>query len=1109
MTPRPTFSLTRNGKPLAPLPLGEAEVTGADPVSVHERQSCGFQVAGREADTEYRIWIGDRDPEAADGTRAARAVGVGQGDRIYWDDAPHFDGARGRVWVRLASRPFGSKLPWKPRALLPVYVTATKLSEERYEAMVAQLRSLATGLVFDLFSKATRSLALGEAHGGVSVRSSQVELRLLERLWAALAPALQEIADDPVTRINRTQEVRLSWGGERLGGAAATRLAVEGLDPRRPGAPRPFRARVERFQETTHTAEHRILLGLLRFLEHRVADCTRSVAEHSEGLKADQALRRRAAETDASLYEVEDVPRLGRLTEARKRAERLASRVRLAQRIRPLRGLQPLFRAPVSPVFEHVRPYRLVRDEFRRYLNSSLVILDDGFEERLKSTSRMYEQWVFFQLAAALRQAGLHCVSRDGVFHRSRRFRYTLDLDRGARLTFLAGDGRALSLRFEPWILPYADAKQNRETVYKGKAGESAWSPDVLLEVMSAPSAEDPGAVEYAVVVDAKYAGHIQEHHWEDTRKYLEIKATHTRRQVVKQMWLACPDEEAGIAPNDSDVAWTENGPDCPPGETITGVLGLLPPEDVPAESAEESGWVASPCANAVLFVRGLLAYLGIPTLLPSPLRGEGRNAPLTPTPSPRRGEGRRSPAEVFPLMISLKRTLKTAFRALTRNVMRSALTTLGIIIGVAAVIAMVEIGQGASTAVQRTIKSMGANNLLIQPGTASSGGVSFGSGSVVTLTPQDAEAIARECPAVAGVAPVVRARTQVVYGNRNWVPVYMYGTTPSFLDVREWEGLEEGEPFSDRDVRNGSKVCLLGQTLVRELFGDESPVGHEVRVQNVSFKVIGVLSKKGANMMGIDQDDILLAPWTTVKYRVSGATLGQVNQSTAAATDTSQKVNSISGLYPSQQSGLYPLPSPTQQADTPLPVRFTNVDQILTRAQSMEEIRPAIRQITEVLRERHRIHAGQPEDFNIRDMTEMSKALGSTAQLMGGLLLAVALISLVVGGVGIMNIMLVSVTERTKEIGLRMAVGARAGDILTQFLVEAVLLCFLGGVLGIVVGRVGSMGVRLFLHWPTEVSLLAIVAAVGVSAAVGVIFGYYPAWKASRLDPIEALRYE
>jgi macrolide transport system ATP-binding/permease protein len=468
---------------------------------------------------------------------------------------------------------------------------------------------------------------------------------------------------------------------------------------------------------------------------------------------------------------------------------------------------------------------------------------------------------------------------------------------------------------------------------------------------------------------------------------------------------------------------------------------------------------------------------------------------------------GERSPGGAI---ARTRRMLHTALNGLRRNVLRAALTALGIIIGVAAVIAMMEIGRGSSTAIQKSVASMGANNLVIMPGTASSGGVSFGAGSVMTLTPQDSDAIASDCPAVRGAAPIVRARTQVIYSNRNWVPSFIYGTTPAYLQVREWN-LAEGDAFTERDVRNASKVCLLGQRLVRELFQGEPPIGKEVRVQNVSFKVIGILSVKGANMMGMDQDDILLAPWTTIKYRVTGSSLANVNQSAASSSGsgTSQQVNSLNQIYPNIQNSLYPAQSATQAADTPLPVRFTNVDQILTAARSAEESPDAIRQVTQLLRQRHRIRAGEPEDFNVRDMTEMTKALSSTATTMTKLLLAVALISLVVGGVGIMNIMLVSVTERTREIGLRMAVGARSRTILQQFLAESIFLCFCGGAAGILVGRGISHLVTALLHWPTELSLDAIFAAFIVSATVGIVFGYYPAWKASRLDPIIALRYE
>ncbi|MFZ5453858.1 MAG: ABC transporter permease [Thermodesulfobacteriota bacterium] len=464
--------------------------------------------------------------------------------------------------------------------------------------------------------------------------------------------------------------------------------------------------------------------------------------------------------------------------------------------------------------------------------------------------------------------------------------------------------------------------------------------------------------------------------------------------------------------------------------------------------------------------------------------------------------EGSRHPGGVA----HLRGLLRTALGGLRRNVMRAALTTLGIIIGVAAVIAMMEIGRGSSTSIQRTIASMGANNLLVTPGTVSLSGAKSGSGAAMTLTPQDGEAILAECPAVKTVAPIVRARGQVVYGNQNWVPIYLYGTTPEYLDVREWS-LAEGANFTDMDVRNAGKVCLLGQTLARELFQGESPLDKEVRVQNVSFKVVGVLSGKGASMIGIDQDDILLAPWTTIKFRVSGSSLAAANL--GVAPSVAGQVNTLNQLYPSAKIDLYPLLSPSQAVNTPLPVRFTNVDQILTAARSTAEIPTAIEQMTQLLRERHRILPSQAEDFDIRDMLEVTKALASTASMMTRLLLAVALISLAVGGVGIMNIMLVSVTERTREIGLRMAVGAWKRDILQQFLLESVILCFCGGAAGIFLGRGLSFLIKTFLGWPTELSLEAIVAAFLVSVSVGLAFGYYPARKASLLDPIVALRYE
>ncbi|MHB1768705.1 MAG: ABC transporter permease, partial [Phycisphaerae bacterium] len=406
--------------------------------------------------------------------------------------------------------------------------------------------------------------------------------------------------------------------------------------------------------------------------------------------------------------------------------------------------------------------------------------------------------------------------------------------------------------------------------------------------------------------------------------------------------------------------------------------------------------------------------------------------------------------------------------------------------------------------AIRQTIANMGANVLIVFPGQAVSAGVSFGGGSTVTLTSADAAAIARDCPSVSGAAPVVNGRMQVVRGGQNWVPQFLVGTTPAYLKIRDWS-IAEGRAFGNDDVDGADQVCILGQTDVKELFLSGKPLGKTILVNNVPLRVIGVLTKKGANMMGMDQDDIIIMPWTTMKYRVSGTSLQNQNQSAAGASS----VFSTNQLYPETSQSLYPVPSATEQQDLPQPVSFPNVNSILVSVPSSSEIPQAITEITALLRQRHHLQPGQPSDFNIRNMAEISNALGHTSQLMTNLLTGVALISLMVGGVGIMNIMLVSVTERTREIGLRMAIGARPGDILSQFILEAIVLCLFGGTLGILFGQALSTAVKTVLHWPIQMSVPAMVASVVVSVAVGLIFGYYPAWKASRLDPIEALRYE
>jgi ABC-type antimicrobial peptide transport system permease subunit len=466
--------------------------------------------------------------------------------------------------------------------------------------------------------------------------------------------------------------------------------------------------------------------------------------------------------------------------------------------------------------------------------------------------------------------------------------------------------------------------------------------------------------------------------------------------------------------------------------------------------------------------------------------------------------------------MHTTTRTLRTASIALRRNVLRSALTCLGIIIGVAAVITMMEIGQGASSTIARNIASMGANTVNISPGAKVNGGVNLGSGSAMTLTPGDCDAIRTECPAVRYAAPQAWCKqTQLVYGSRNWIPRNISGTTASFLEIHNWSPLAEGEPFTDRDVRNGSKVCIIGQTLARELFAGEDPVGKDLRAGSVTLRVVGLLTTKGADMFGNDQDDIMIAPWTTVKYRISnqgGNSAGQQAAAmTTAASAAGTTVNTLSNPYPAVAANttLYPTPSTVQQADAPLPVRFSNVDQIICAATSAATVSRAVEEITALLHQRHHVGVQVANDFQVQSATEFAAMLGSTTSRMASLLLSVAVLSLLVGGVGIMNIMLVSVTERTREIGLRLAVGARGMDILQQFLIEAIILCLAGGLVGIGLGELASWSVRRFLKYPTEVSIPAIVASVIVSATVGVIFGFYPAWKAARLDPIDALRYE
>jgi putative ABC transport system permease protein len=405
--------------------------------------------------------------------------------------------------------------------------------------------------------------------------------------------------------------------------------------------------------------------------------------------------------------------------------------------------------------------------------------------------------------------------------------------------------------------------------------------------------------------------------------------------------------------------------------------------------------------------------------------------------------------------------SMRIALRALRVNKLRSTLTMLGIIIGVAAVITMIAVGSGAQARVEEQIKSLGSNLILLLPGSVTSGGARMGSGSRNTLTEDDAYAIQREIAHVQGAAPQLRGTGQVVAANTNWSTVF-YGITPEYFEVRNWV-IASGKSFEPSDLTGSAKVVLLGETVVRNLFGDADPIGQVVRIRKVPFVVIGTLERKGQSLMGQDQDDVVLMPISSARNRVLGGSQG----------------------------------------------RQRTVGSIFIKVREGADMAEAETQIRTLLRQRHRLQPGAEDDFTLRNLSEVLGAQEASSRIMTLLLAAVASVSLLVGGIGIMNIMLVSVTERTREIGLRMAVGARARDILAQFLVEAVTLALIGGLLGIVLGIAGSFGIAHLADWRVELRPDSVLLAASFAAAVGVFFGFYPARKASRLLPIEALRYE
>jgi putative ABC transport system permease protein len=407
---------------------------------------------------------------------------------------------------------------------------------------------------------------------------------------------------------------------------------------------------------------------------------------------------------------------------------------------------------------------------------------------------------------------------------------------------------------------------------------------------------------------------------------------------------------------------------------------------------------------------------------------------------------------------MNLLMIIRVAFRALVRNKMRAALTMLGIIIGVSAVIAMVSIGQGAQQSVQNQIASIGTNLLFVSAGAQNVGGVRTGTGDTGTntLTVEDLDAIKREVPSISMVTPAINTRSQLIFGSQNW-NTQIQGVSEQYPDIRKWN-VQDGSFFTDADVRTAARVIIVGQTIADNLFPGTDAVGQTVRVKDLPFRVVGVMARKGQDQQGRDQDDTAFAPYTTVQKKILGSPRVQIAYVSAISQDAT---------YTAQM------------------------------------------QIGELLRQRHKLGPGDADDFSVRNMTDIAEAANETNSIMTILLASIASVSLLVGGIGIMNVMLVSVTERTREIGIRMAIGARSSAVRTQFLIESVVLSLTGGLIGILLGLAVSLLIPSLLGWPTAVSTAAVIGSVIFSAAVGIFFGYYPARKAAALDPIDALRYE
>lgn len=595
--------------------LVEEELTEAD--AVDESCVCQFQVTYPEPDLSYRIFVGDlelRDEET--GQILEPEPDFQPGIVMFKWRGRHlrpFDGAWGRVWLRLLSRKSETREKWQLRCLIGVRVVSSKLTGQRYSSMCEEMARLAGGLLHDLISKYAFSADIDRNWQTVTTRSSQMELKYIGLIWNMMSLHLQEIALQPTAALTRTPQILPTWGCERLGERTLVRLAMTGADPRRSAIAAPFPAYRDRVCETLDTVEHRAIKGFLLFLIESIGDCLANLETEYQAIR-DEYRRFRIRHTNQgqpSLYEIEDQPRIEALECDRERGEQLEQSIWHVLNHEPFRDVKSDLDFPFinTPVFENVASYRKIHEIMHTYFLSSLVSLNRGWEERMKSLDKIYEQWAFVQLASAMKCVGLECFSREGLIQRVRRFRYTLNIDRGAQISFRAADGCVLTLQYENYIQPYREAVQHGEELCRSGDGES-WCPDILIRLYR-PGVAGP-ELEEVIVIDAKYCRRVTDHHWHDVEKYHRIRTTKHKTQIAKLLWIVYPGTDSpSIEMIDQDlVAWTPSGPDCCRSEVVKGEIRLVPSESAPSET--EDGWLATPSPTMLEFVTGMLRFYGV-----------------------------------------------------------------------------------------------------------------------------------------------------------------------------------------------------------------------------------------------------------------------------------------------------------------------------------------------------------------------------------------------------------------------------------------------------------------------------------------------------------------